>query len=150
MAEGKRPVTFRTRKLSPPAPMVLHSGGCGRVGHRRTIFQFRATPNRGGPELRCPRKTPPDRPQSRPRTRVSDGLPTPLPALHRLAIPPATFRKRRTRPPLPRSSGGEVPRIQPLPRAGEPARHFPEVAGRTARHPATSREQEGWEPLPRN
>ena len=36
MAEGKRPVTFRTRKLSPPAPMVLHPGGCGRVGHRRT------------------------------------------------------------------------------------------------------------------
>lgn len=26
---------FRTRKLSPTAPMVLHLGGCGRVGHRR-------------------------------------------------------------------------------------------------------------------
>ena len=25
LAEGKRPVPFRTRKLSPPAPMVLHS-----------------------------------------------------------------------------------------------------------------------------
>src|SRR4051794_5025773 len=36
IAEGKRPVSFRTRKLSPPAPMVLHSGGCGRVGRRRT------------------------------------------------------------------------------------------------------------------
>src|ERR671925_72855 len=36
MAEGKRPVPFRTRKLSPPAPMVLHPRGCGRVGHRRT------------------------------------------------------------------------------------------------------------------
>src|SRR5437879_2604057 len=36
MAEGKRPVPFRTRKLSPPAPMVLHSLGCGRVGRRRT------------------------------------------------------------------------------------------------------------------
>jgi hypothetical protein len=36
IAEGKRPVPFRTRKLSPPAPMVLHSTGCGRVGHRRT------------------------------------------------------------------------------------------------------------------
>ena len=35
MAAGKRPVPFRTRKLSPPAPMVLHSGGCGRVGYRR-------------------------------------------------------------------------------------------------------------------
>ena len=38
MAGRKHPVTFRTRKLSFPAPMVLHSGGCGRVGHRRTIF----------------------------------------------------------------------------------------------------------------
>jgi hypothetical protein len=36
IAEGKRPDPFRTRKLSPPAPMVLHPPGCGRVGHRRT------------------------------------------------------------------------------------------------------------------
>lgn len=35
-AEGKRPDPSRTRKLSPPAPMVLHPPGCGRVGHRRT------------------------------------------------------------------------------------------------------------------
>ena len=27
--------SFRTRKLSLSAPMVLHSGGCGRVGRRR-------------------------------------------------------------------------------------------------------------------
>src|SRR5690606_37915166 len=32
------PVTFRTRKLSLTAPMVLHAGVCGRVGHRRTLF----------------------------------------------------------------------------------------------------------------
>lgn len=38
MAEGKHPVTFRTRKLSLPAPMVLHLGGCGRVGRCRTAF----------------------------------------------------------------------------------------------------------------
>ena len=37
LAVGSRPVPFRTRKLSPPAPMVLHSGGCGRVGRRRHI-----------------------------------------------------------------------------------------------------------------
>src|SRR5690242_21905304 len=49
IAEGKRPVSFRTRKLSPPAPMVLHSGGCGRVGRRRTQRDSRAHPNRGGP-----------------------------------------------------------------------------------------------------
>src|SRR6185503_17084714 len=35
LAEGERPVPSRTRKLSPPAPMVLHSPGCGRVGRRR-------------------------------------------------------------------------------------------------------------------
>ena len=32
---GKRPVPFRTRKLSLVTLMVLHSGGCGRVGYRR-------------------------------------------------------------------------------------------------------------------
>ena len=36
IAAGKRPVPFRTRKLSLSAPMVLHSSGCGRVGHCRT------------------------------------------------------------------------------------------------------------------
>src|SRR5690348_10939269 len=35
VAEGERPVPSRTRKLSPPAPMVLHPPGCGRVGRRR-------------------------------------------------------------------------------------------------------------------
>ena len=35
IAAGKRPVPFRTRKLSPPAPMVLLPGGSGRVGYRR-------------------------------------------------------------------------------------------------------------------
>ena len=35
MAAGKRPVPFRTRKLSPPALMVLLPGGSGRVGYRR-------------------------------------------------------------------------------------------------------------------
>ena len=35
IAVGKRPVPFRTRKLSPPALMVLHPGGCGRVSYRR-------------------------------------------------------------------------------------------------------------------
>src|SRR5690606_13177961 len=38
IAKGKRPVTFRTRKLSPSAPMVLHWRRCGRVGHRRTTI----------------------------------------------------------------------------------------------------------------
>ena len=38
MSKGKRPVTFRTRKLSPSEPMVLHLRRCGRVGRRRAFF----------------------------------------------------------------------------------------------------------------
>ena len=38
MAKGKHPVPFRTRKLSPSAPMVLRGGPRGRVGRRRTSF----------------------------------------------------------------------------------------------------------------
>ena len=38
MAKGKRPAPFRTRKLSPSAPMVLRGGPRGRVGRRRTFF----------------------------------------------------------------------------------------------------------------
>src|SRR4051812_45251788 len=38
MARGKRPVTFRTRKLSLPAPMVLPRRRGGRVGRRRTTI----------------------------------------------------------------------------------------------------------------
>ena len=36
-AEGPHPISFRTRKLSPPAPMVLHGYLCGRVGHCRNF-----------------------------------------------------------------------------------------------------------------
>src|SRR5829696_8894984 len=41
MAKGKRPVPFRTRKLSPSAPMVLRGRLRGRVGRRRTSFTTR-------------------------------------------------------------------------------------------------------------
>src|SRR3954468_8484818 len=50
MARGKRPVPFRTRKLSLSAPMVLPGGPGGRVGHRRTSF-----PERGSQQQLCPR-----------------------------------------------------------------------------------------------
>ena len=43
IAAGKHPDPSRTRKLSQPAPMVLHPIGCGRVGRRRTIFPEGAT-----------------------------------------------------------------------------------------------------------
>ena len=56
MAKGKHPVPFRTRKLSPSAPMVLRGGLRGRVGRRRTSFaegRYRAG---SGPQrmLCCP------------------------------------------------------------------------------------------------
>jgi hypothetical protein len=37
MAEGPHPFPFRTRPLSPPAPMILHTSG--KVGCRRVKFQ---------------------------------------------------------------------------------------------------------------
>src|SRR3954467_10080510 len=49
VAEGKRPVPSRTRKLSPPAPMVLHSLGCGRLGRRRHSTLCGPPPEGGGP-----------------------------------------------------------------------------------------------------
>ena len=45
-APGKRPATFRTWKLSPAAPMVLHPRGCGRVGNRHNTPQ-------GGPRTQA-------------------------------------------------------------------------------------------------
>src|SRR5690606_14487823 len=54
MAEGERPVPFRTRKLSPPAPMVLHSLGCGRVGRRRHSTCCGPPPPGGGPLFLSP------------------------------------------------------------------------------------------------
>ncbi len=39
IARGKRPAPFRTRKLSPSAPMVLRGRLRGRVGRRRTIIR---------------------------------------------------------------------------------------------------------------
>src|SRR5690242_13712916 len=46
IASGKRPVPFRTRKLSLTAPMVLQPKGCGRVGHRRTYIEEGPGPGR--------------------------------------------------------------------------------------------------------
>src|SRR5699024_8002147 len=38
VAWGKSQGPVRTRKLRLTAPMVLQAGGCGRVGHCRTLF----------------------------------------------------------------------------------------------------------------
>ena len=37
MAQERRPVPFRTRKLRPGTAMVLHPTGCGRVARRRIL-----------------------------------------------------------------------------------------------------------------
>src|SRR5690349_24730504 len=41
---GSHPFPSRTRKLSPPEPMVLHRKRCGRVGRRRIFFEKPAQP----------------------------------------------------------------------------------------------------------
>src|SRR5215218_8223170 len=54
MARGKRPVTFRTRKLSLSAPMVLPWRRGGRVGRRRTTIPEGAPTYVLGPLRRSP------------------------------------------------------------------------------------------------
>src|SRR3954469_13604261 len=49
MARGKRPVSFRTRKLSLSAPMVLPWRRGGRVGRRRTTIPEGPPASAGGP-----------------------------------------------------------------------------------------------------
>jgi hypothetical protein len=51
LAEGTHPVTFRTRKLSPPAPMVLPGQPGGRVGRRGNLYRSRP-PHLGRPRSR--------------------------------------------------------------------------------------------------
>jgi hypothetical protein len=76
IAWGKRPVPSRTRKLRPTAPMVLHPGGCGRVGHRRTYIRSRAFNHQvGGSPPLTPKHPPAPTPQGRrrPAGRRTDG-----------------------------------------------------------------------------
>ena len=40
MAEGTHPFPYRTRPLSPPAPMVLAPQGAGRVGRRQAVALY--------------------------------------------------------------------------------------------------------------
>ena len=63
MAEGRHPVPFRTRKLSPPAPMVLPWRRGGRVGRRRDFISKEAAFGRllcvvsaPGQFQQCPRR----------------------------------------------------------------------------------------------
>src|SRR3954469_4467582 len=54
MAAGTHPFPFRTRQLSPPAPMVLGGRPPGRVGRRRVSFAKRGRPRPWAPSLRWP------------------------------------------------------------------------------------------------
>ena len=48
MAQVRRPVPFRTRKLRPGTAMVLHPTGCGRVARRRIqLTDLPVEPHRG-------------------------------------------------------------------------------------------------------
>ena len=49
-ATETRPDPSRTRKLSLPAPMVLHPPGCGRVGHHRPPHNKRPSTDPVKPE----------------------------------------------------------------------------------------------------
>ena len=49
MAAGQHPFPFRTRQLSPPAPMVLGERLPGRVGRRRDISTEKGPRESGGP-----------------------------------------------------------------------------------------------------
>ena len=59
MAQVRRPVPFRTRKLRPGTAMVLHPRGCGRVARRRIHRQGPPVEHHapGGPRISAP--TPP-------------------------------------------------------------------------------------------
>ena len=55
MAEGSHPFPFRTRPLSPPAPMVLPRYRGGRVGRCQEFFiMARHQYNDDGPLFFCP------------------------------------------------------------------------------------------------
>src|SRR2546428_14002337 len=74
MAEGPHPIPFRTRKLSPPAPMVLHGQPCGRVGPCRSFETRLGKLRRGSPFLAPPSFLP--------------SSPPPVPLLFGVAVAP--------------------------------------------------------------
>ena len=114
-AKGKRPVPYRTRKLSPSAPMVLPWRRGGRVGRRRTTLHRRPTPHGVGlRHIRIPPRHATDAPElarpgpsSAPRT-VAPGRESGRGALRTSRTPPTSGRSpRRSVPgvPAPRATG---------------------------------------------
>ena len=115
IAEGKHPVPSRTRKLSPPAPMVLPGQLGGRVGRRRTPSRRAALRGRlfssglgaaryalGMPKAMRPRPGPKARPKARrpglPRDVVSELRHMSPDRQGRHGDRPAGTRRRAARP----------------------------------------------------
>src|SRR4029453_10883798 len=88
MAEGSHPFPFRTRKLSPPAPMVLGRRLPGRVGRRRisleegrlraALFAFSATSAPATRKDGSPHGLPPPPPARRARAPAAPPAPPPV------------------------------------------------------------------------
>ena len=106
MAQVRRPVPFRTRKLRPGTAMVLHPRGCGRVARRRIHRQGPPVEHHapGGPRISAP--TPPvhhptnttglwDRNPRQSRRRTEPGVLRPPPATKRHSPMPLTHEHRR-------------------------------------------------------
>ena len=74
---GKRPDPYRTRKLSPPAPMVLPPPGSGRVGHHRNTHTPTG-PHQGPTTM----GRPPQHPRCGGRTHHHNNPPTPHRSSH--------------------------------------------------------------------
>src|SRR4051812_40198683 len=112
IATGKRPAPFRTRKLSPSAPMVLPGGPGGRVGRRRTFFWWVAVT----PTLNtCQGEPPPTTFATQPPAASAAGRGVVSDVRERHAVPPA----RIVRPRGLRGRAG----LQQLRPAARPRRH---------------------------
>lgn len=96
MAQGRRPVPFRTRKLSPGTAMVLCPRGHGRVAHRRN----HTSPKARGTHV--PRAFP--IPQAKPRPSDTD-----------TAKPEEHIRSTMFFPRTPRQTGRTIPTHDFLP-----------------------------------
>src|SRR5438874_4132848 len=106
MAEGRHPVPFRTRKLSPPAPMVLPWRRGGRVGRRRDFLR-QEPPSGGSFAFRYPSS------MSRPPQRSS----RPARGAHPASTPPRIVSD------LPRYLVGEIRQVAKAGRAEDVVRY---------------------------
>ena len=160
IAEGRHPVPYRTRKLSPPAPMVLPGKLGGRVGRRRDSSRSAApeaalrrsrpwacapgrVPARCAPwrTTKRSRTVPGAPPPARPGAPAAATPPTPAPAASP-AVPP----EAPAPPPNGQADpGAAAPRRRPRRRQRRPSakkrRSAPGTPRPAARRPATRSER---------